>query len=227
MKKMTTLLAVLFSVTAFSQANIQITEIFSGQSGTDLTADWFEIHNTGDTTWVSGVDDDLYYDDESADATTADLIQGIIDLQPDERAIVLVTDNITGEVNTFISVWGEVVDLTDVEVGYTNGAGLGGGGDTVVVWLGDPLTTGTIIDTESYPDTASNDGQSYDIELAAFSVSGNISNATTTLALGGSVNDVPNIASPANAQPLPPTLVITEISSGQEGDDLTADWFEI
>lgn len=224
---MTTLLAVLFSVTAFSQANIQITEIFSGQSGTDLTADWFEIHNTGDTAWVSGVDADLYYDDESADATTADLIQGIIDLQPDERAIVLVTDNMAGEVNTFISVWGEVVDLTDVEVGYTDGAGLGGGGDTVVVWLGDPLTTGAIIDAESYPDTASNDGQSYDVELTAFSVSGNISNATTTLALGGSANDVPNIASPANAQPLPPTLVITEIFSGQEGDDLTADWFEI
>ncbi|MFC0603916.1 choice-of-anchor I family protein [Winogradskyella pulchriflava] len=227
MKKITILMAVLISVSAFSQANIQITEIFSGQSGTDLTADWFEIHNTGNTAWVSGVDADLYYDDESADATTADLIQGITDLQSGERAIVLVTDNTAGEVNTFISVWSEVVDLTNVEVGYTDGAGLGGGGDTVVVWLGDPLTTGTIIDTESYPDTASDDGLSYDVELAAFSIPGNINNATTTLALGGSANDVPNVASPANAQPIPPTLIITEIFSGQEGDDLTEDWFEI
>lgn len=210
-----------------AQENLQITEIFSGQSGTDLTADWFEIHNTGDVAWVSGVDADLYYDDESADATTADLIQGITDIQPNERVIVLITDNTGGEVNTFISVWGEVVDLTGVKIGFTDGSGLGGGGDAVVVWLGDPLTTGTIIDTESYPDTASNDGQSYDVELATFSLSGNMSNATATLALGGSANKIPNVASPANAQPLPPTLVITEIFSGQEGTDLTEDWFEI
>jgi hypothetical protein len=227
MKKITILLAFLLSAKAFSQANFQITEIFSGQSGADLTADWFEIHNTGDVAWVSGVDADLYYDDESADPSAADLIQGISDIQPGERVIVLVADNLGGEVNTFANVWGEVVDLTGVDIGFTDGAGLGGGGDAVVLWLGDPLSSGTIVDTESYPDTASNDGQSYDVELGAFSTSGNPSNATTTLALGGDTNNVPNIASPANAQPLPPTLEVTEIFSGQAGTDLTEDWFEI
>lgn len=210
-----------------TKQNLQISEIFSGQSGTDLTADWFEIHNTGDVAWVSGVDADLYYDDESADATAADLIQGITDIQPGERVIVLITDNLAGEVNTFSTVWGEVVDLSGVEVGYTDGAGLGGGGDTVVMWLDDPMISGIIIDTESYPDTASNDGQSYDVELAEFSTVGNANYAVETLSLGGSASDVPNIGSPGNVPPANPDLIITEIFSGQEGDDLTADWFEI
>lgn len=210
-----------------AKQNLQISEIFSGQSGTDLTADWFEIHNTGDVAWVSGVNADLYYDDESADATAADLIQGITDIQPGERVIVLITDNLAGEVNTFSTVWGEVVDLAGVEIGYTDGAGLGGGGDTVVMWLDDPMISGIIIDTESYPDTASNDGQSYDVELAEFSAVGNANYAVETLALGGSASDVPNIASPGNVPPAALNLIITEIFSGQEGDDLTEDWFEI
>ena len=208
-----------------AQVNLQITEIFSGQSGTDLTPDWFEIHNTGNVAWVSGVDGDLYYDDESADATTADLIQGITDIQPGERVIVLITDNAAGEVTSFATVWGEVVDLSEIEIGFTDGAGLGGGGDVVTLWLGDPLTTMPVA-SGSYPDTAANDGQSYDLDLSEFSTVGNSSFAVETLALGGSASDVPNIASPGNVPPAP-NLMITEIFSGQEGADLTADWFEI
>ena len=108
-----------------AQKNLQITEIFSGQSGTDLTEDWFEIYNTGDVAWVSGVDADLYYDDDSADGLTADLIQGITDIQPGERVIILITDNSGGEVANFSTVWGEVVDLTGIEIGFTDGSGLG------------------------------------------------------------------------------------------------------
>lgn len=209
-----------------AQPNLQITEIFSGQSGPDLTADWFEILNTGSAAWVSGVDPDLFYDDESADASTADLIQGITDIQPGERVIVLITDNTGGEVVNFTNVWGEVVDLTGIEVGFTDGSGLGGGGDAVTLWLGDPLTTMPVA-TGAYPDTGANDGQSYDLELAEFSTVGNSSFATQTLALAGSTSDVPNIASPGNVPPVAPNLIITEIFSGQDGDDLTADWFEI
>ncbi|WP_138432959.1 choice-of-anchor I family protein [Winogradskyella algicola] len=209
-----------------AQPNLEVTEIFSGQSGTDLTEDWFEIHNTGSAAWVSGTDSDLFYDDESADATTADLIQGISDIQPGERVIILITDNAAGEVANFSTVWSEVVDLTGIEIGFTDGSGLGGGGDAVTLWLGDPLTTSPIT-IASYPDTSANDGQSYDLELAAFSIVGNASNATVTQALGGSANDVPNIASPGNVLPTDPVFTITEIFPGQEGDDLTADWFEI
>ena len=208
-----------------AQANLQITEMFPGQSGTDLTEDWFEIYNSGTVAWVSGVDPDLYYDDESADDSTADLIQGITDIQPGERVIVLITDNSGGEVDQFNTIWGEVVDLTGIEVGYTDGSGLGSGGDGVALWLGTPIPS-TLIDFETYPDTASNDGQSYDVEVGAFSTVGNASNAVQTLALGGDANNIPNIASPGNVLPFL-DLQISEIFPGQVGTDLTEDWFEI
>ena len=204
-----------------------ITEIFPGQEGDDLTADWFEIVNTGNQAWVAGVDSALYYDDESMSAADADVIQGITEIQPGASAIVLVTDNPL-DVTTFISVWSPVIDLTGVQIGYTDGAGLGGGGDLVTLWLGDPNATSPI-DTASYPDTEFFDGQSYDVDLDEFSVVGNANGAVQTIALGGNLMDVPNIGSPGNGLAVPPNtgLVITEIFPGQEGDDLTADWFEI
>jgi predicted RecA/RadA family phage recombinase len=205
--------------------DLQITEIFSGQAGNDLTEDWFEIKNNGGVAWISGVDPDLYYDDESADATTADLIQGITDIQPGESVVVLITGN-TADITTFQNVWGEVLDLSTVEIGFVDGAGLGSGGDTVNLWLGDPLASSPF-ETASYPDTAANDGQSYDVELATFSTVGNANGAVASLQLGGDAADTPNIASPGNAMPLPANLVITEIFSGQAGNDLTEDWFEI
>lgn len=207
--------------------NLVITEIFSGQVGDDLTADWFEIENTGAVDWVSGTDPDLFYDDESADPTTADILQGITSIPAGGLAIVLVTGD-PADITTFTDVWGEVISLTGVLIGYTDGAGLGGGGDTVNLWLGDP-TASSPFQTASYPDTAANDGQSFDVDLGAFSTVGNANGAVETLALGGASADVPNIGSPGNGTPvLPsPTLIVTEIFSGQVGDDLTPDWFEI
>lgn len=176
--------------------NLVVTEIFSGQVGTDLTADWFEIKNIGTTPWVAAVDGDLYYDDDSADPNAADIIQGLTEIQPEETAIVLITGD-TNDITVFENVWSPVTELTGVEIGYTDGAGLGGGGDTVNLWLGDP-TLSSPFNTASYPDTASNDGQSYDVELAAFSVVGNANGAVQTIALGGTNGDVPNIGSPGN-----------------------------
>tara|TARA_R110002072_G_scaffold261258_2_gene419969 strand:+ start:29429 stop:32776 length:3348 start_codon:yes stop_codon:yes gene_type:complete len=215
------------SVFTNSSSDLVITEIFSGQAGTDLTADWFEITNNGTTAWVSGVDPDIYYDDESADPTTADIVQGITEIQPGSSVIVLITGD-TSDITTFVDVWSPVIDLTGVEIGYSDGAGLGAGGDAVNIWLGDPNTSAPIA-TEAYPDTSANDGQSYDNELDAFSTVGNANGAVQTIALGGASADVPNIGSPGNgpAIPLLAELVITEIFSGQEGADLTADWFEI
>jgi DNA-binding beta-propeller fold protein YncE len=237
-KKTTTLLLLLIGIAGISQTllttqvieegtayDLQVTEIFSGQSGDDLTADWFEIKNDGTAAWVSGIDPDLYYDDESADGTTADLIQGITNIQPGGYVIILVTDNTGNEVTVFTNVWGLVVNLTAVEVGFTDGAGLGGGGDAVNIWVGNPATTAPV-DLESYPDTAANDGQSYDTSLLEFSFVGNTNNAVETIALGGTAGDVPNIASPGNV-PLMAELTITEVFPGQAGTDLTEDWFEI
>ncbi len=238
MKKTTSLLLLIIGIAGISQNklnpsiseegttyDLQITEIFSGQEGDDLTADWFEIMNDGTDPWVSGIDPDLFYDDESADGSTADLIQGITDIQPGEFVIVLVTDNTANEVTTFTDVWSAVVNLSGVKIGFTDGAGLGAGGDAVNIWAGDPTTTAPV-DTESYPDTAANDGQSYDNSLLEFSTVGNVSNAVETIAQGGAAGDVPNIASPGNV-PSMADLIITEVFAGQAGTDLTEDWFEI
>ncbi|MAY22949.1 MAG: hypothetical protein CMC74_09230 [Flavobacteriaceae bacterium] len=187
---------IVFNGTALPTFSFTITEIFSGQEGTDLTEDWFEIENTGTTTWVSGVDPDLYYDDDSADPSAADVIQGLTDLAPGEHAIILITGN-SGDITTFTDVWSPVIDLTGVEIGYADGSGLGGGGDAVTLWVGDP-TASAPVDNASYPDTAANDGQSYDVDLGEFSVVGNANGAVETFALGGDNNDVPNIGSPGN-----------------------------
>lgn len=187
-------------------SNLVISEIFAGQSGTDLTADWFEIKNIGAGAWVAGVDADLYYDDESASGSDADLIEGITQIQPGASVIILVTGDVN-DITTFTNVWGPVIDLSGIEIGYTDGAGLGGGGDDVTIWLGDPLTTSPI-NTGSYPDTGANDGQSYDVELAAFSTVGNANGAVETIAQGGSSNDVPNIASPGNGPGVTQTTVL-------------------
>ncbi len=190
---------------AANPLELTITEIFSGQSGTDLTADWFEITNNGTVAWEAGVSEDLYYDDESAEPADADIIQGITEIQPGAKVIVLITDN-TADITTFTDVWNPVIDLTGVQVGYTDGAGLGAGGDAVTLWAGDPASTSPI-DNASYPDTDANDGQSYDVELAAFSAVGNANGAVETIAQGGDNSDVSNIASPGDGPAVSQTVV--------------------
>ncbi len=193
---------------ATGSSQLTITEIFPGQAGTDITADWFEISNIGTATWISGVDGDLFYDDDSADATTADLIEGITTIPAGGFAIVMVGN--AGDVTTFTNVWGQVINLTNVQVGYTDGAGLGAGGDTVTLWQGNPLTNAPI-DSASYPDTAANDGQSYDTDLGVFSIIGNANNAVATIDGGGDAQDVPNVGSPGNGSAI--TAVSAQFNS--------------
>jgi hypothetical protein len=180
-----------------AQFDLQITELFPGQDGDDLTEDWFEITNNGSSAWVAGTDEDLYYDDESQDAGDAVLIQNITDIQPGESVVVVLTND-PADVTAFENVWSEVLDLSNMEVGYADGSGLGGGGDGATLWLGDPTLSAPIA-TGNYPDTAGNDGQSYDVELSEFSTVGNANGAVATLQNGGDNNDVPNIGSPGNA----------------------------
>jgi predicted MPP superfamily phosphohydrolase len=170
-------------------ADLQVTEIWPGQEGDDLTEDWFEIVNNGDTAWVSGVNDDLYYDDDSADTSKAALILGISDIQPGEAVVVVVADDAscTDDVGT---VWSSVIDMSDVQVGWTDGSGLGDGGDAVTLWEGDEQ-----IDYAEYPDTGDHDGQSYDVVHALFSVAGT-HGAVATTDLGGDSGDTPAVASP-------------------------------
>ncbi|GGG47568.1 T9SS type A sorting domain-containing protein [Bizionia arctica] len=227
-KKLTILSALLLTnLFAFAQVSLQVTEIWPGnEPGSNLTSDWFEITNNGSTAWVSGVDADLFYDDDSQDPSTADLINGITDIQPGERVIIVIGEAI--DVTEFTAVWSLDYNLTGIEIGYTDGSGLGGGGDGVTLFLGGP-TVADIVDFETYPDADSNGGQSYDVELAAFSTLMNTSNAGAT---NSTLNDEGQvaIASPGNQGPLATIadLQITEIWSGNDpGSNLTSDWFEI
>ena len=63
-------------------ADLQITEIWAGQNGSDLTSDWFEITNFGDIPWISGVNGNLFYEDGTQDPADATPIIGINDIQP-------------------------------------------------------------------------------------------------------------------------------------------------
>ncbi len=182
--------------------DIQITEIWPGQSGSDVTADWFEIKNMGSVAYDAATDGSLYYDDESADPSTADLIEGISALAPGDTAIVVV--GTASDATEFSAVWGSVIDLSGVQVGSTDGAGLGGGGDAVTLWLGDPQAGGTLLDSEAYPDTAANDAASYDVDAAGFSEAG-VGGAVATALLGGSDGTTPAVGSPGDgAAILPP-----------------------
>jgi hypothetical protein len=207
--------------------DLRITEMFPGQSGSDLTEDWFEITNEGTEDWVSGEDLPLYYDDESADPADAVLVENIDRIAAGASVIVLLTND-TSDITEFSEVWSEVIDLSGVQIGYADGSGLGGGGDAVTLWLGDPNATSPT-DTASYPDTDDFDGQTWDVRLQAFSEVGTPPNAVATIALGGSDGDVPNIGSPGDGLLLPQFegLVITELFPGQSGPDLTEDWIEI
>ncbi len=206
--------------------DLQITEIWPGnEPGNNLTSDWFEITNNGDAAWVSGVDPDLFYDDDSQDPTAADLINDITDIQPGEQVIIVIGESI--DVTQFNDVWSPAYDLTGIEIGYTDGSGLGQGGDGVTLFVGGP-TAGDIVDFESYPDANTNGGQSYDVELTAFSAVGNDNNAGATFALND--QSQPAIASPGNQGPLTAMadLQISEIWPGNEpGSNLSEDWFEI
>ena len=201
--------------------DLQITEMWHGQDGADLTEDWFEITNNGSAAWVAGTDPDLYYDDESQDGNAADLIQNITRIDPGSSVIVVIGN--AGDATDFINVWDPVVDLSAVEVGFTDGSGLGSGGDGATLWAGSPTST-TFVDFESYPDASANSGQSYDVGLSAFSTVGNASGAVATLATAGSSGNEPAIGSPAPARIV---LQVTEMWPGQDGPDLTEDWFEI
>ncbi|ALJ04249.1 hypothetical protein APS56_03435 [Pseudalgibacter alginicilyticus] len=197
----------------FSQASLEITEIWPGnEPGSNLTSDWFEIKNNGTAAWVSGVDADLYYDDDSKDPTAADIITGITDIQPGERVIVILGE--ATEVTEFTSTWSVDYDLTGIKIGYSDGSGLGNDGDGVTLFLGaSPLTVDDIIDYKTYPNANANGGQSYDLELEtpAFSTVANANNAAAT----NIINDEGQaaIASPGNQGPITPSTLVISVDT--------------
>ena len=195
------LLCATASTGVYAASDLQITEIWMGnEPGENLSEDWFEIVNAGDTAWVSGVDEPLYYDDESQDASTADLITGISDIQPGEAVIVLVTDGGATAITEFSNLWAAAYDLAGVKIGTTDGAGLGQGGDGVALFMGGP-TTESLIAFESYPDADAFGGQSYDVAKGDFSEVGDLPyEAVATFVIND--ESQPAVGSPGNLGPV-------------------------
>ncbi|TCO74149.1 ExeM/NucH family extracellular endonuclease [Rhodovulum euryhalinum] len=180
-------------------ADLQITELWFGQDGTDLTADWIEVTNTGTAAWTAATDGALFYDDESLDPTVADQVQGVDSLAPGESAIIVIGQ--AADAAAFAAVWGDDADLSDVQIGWADGAGLGAGGDAAGLFLdaeGDGLAlTDTPIATASYPDGgAAASGRSYDVPSASFSSLAGFEDMSATTELGGTDGTEPAIASP-------------------------------
>ncbi len=196
------LLALVVPCAAVSGFQLEVTETWSGQDGTDLTEDWFEITNKGATAWQSAVDGGLYYDDESQDPAAADPIEGITAIAPGEVVVVVIGG--ASDVTTFTTVWGPDIDLTGVQVGSTDGAGLGQGGDGVAIWVGDP-TVNPVVDFGTYPDGIPS-GVSYDLDLGAASTVGNASGAVQTTATAGTSGTEPAIGSPGQNSIVPVEL---------------------
>lgn len=176
-----------------ASADLQVTEMWAGQDGDDLTADWFEITNTGSADFTEGA---LFYDDESADIGAADAINGLGTIEVGESAIVVIGTE--ADAIAFRNIWGTDTDLTEVQIGWTDGAGLGGGGDAVALYLDEDgtLTNDDLVDFEAFPDTDGNSGRSWDVENAQFSDTETLTNVTVTTATAGETGEEPAIASP-------------------------------
>jgi hypothetical protein len=162
MRKLTCFLALaaagLIAHPAVSSPNIQITEIWPGGiAGAEATSDWFELTNFGDMA-ATGLDGNLYYDDDSGDPTVDDQLFGIDSIAPGESVIYVVSwedDFATSAdaINAFTAMWGAPAgDLSGVQIGYVDGgSGLGGGGDAVAIFDGNTAGPPTnLIDFEGY-----------------------------------------------------------------------------
>ncbi len=196
---------------------LAITEIWSGQSGDDVTEDWFEITNRAGAT-LDITSAQLYYDDDSADPQNAVQIQGLTELAPGESAIVIV-DGGSEAVSEFREAWSNLEGIASLKVGYApDASGLSGGGDAATLWQGDPRIDGDQVAFEAYPDTDGFDAAAWNVDVQRFVTQGD-EGVVSSLALGGDGGDVPALASPGIAsQPEPD---ITLISAIQGSDDVS------
>ena len=207
-------IALTLGTVASADFSLQVTEIWPGnEPGSNLTADWFELTNVGSMAYNASTDGDLYYDDNSFDAAVADLINGVSSIGAGESVIFVVGD--ATDVTNWTTVWQPVVANLP-QVGYTDGSGLGGGGDAVGIFLDagfDGVDAGDLIETQAYPEADPFGGQSFDVRLGAFSVDG-VGGAVSTLVL----NDVGQAAvgSPGTVpvpEPSTATLILIGMSA--------------
>jgi len=131
---------------AQATVDLQVTEVYEGVSGDDVTEDWVEITNFGDMAFTFGTSGDLYFDDGSADPTEDEMVTGITDITPGE-SVVVVLANSTSDVTDFENAWGSS-NLTGVEIGYLDGdepGGLSQGGESLFFFDGNTNGANTVI----------------------------------------------------------------------------------
>jgi MYXO-CTERM domain-containing protein len=136
--------------------NLQITEVYEGVSGDDVTEDWIEITNFGNMDFVFGVDGELYFDDSSADPTEDERVTGITSIGVGE-SVVVVLGNASSDVSDFVNAWG-ASNLTGVQIGFLDGddpGGLSQGGEELFLFDGNSAGAG-LVDSTDY--VGSNDG---------------------------------------------------------------------
>lgn len=192
-----------FAMGAEGAFDLQITEIWMGDAeGSNLTADWIEITNTGTAAWRADAAGDLFFDDESADPASAGRLTGVDVILPGESAVFIDDDSI----DEFVAVWGDRIDLSTVKLGLYSGAGLGQGGDAATLFLDggaqgdDVLTDAVLLDYEAYPDANASGGASWDVTTGAFSEVG-VNDAVATWTTND--EDEAAIASPGQAAAIP------------------------
>lgn len=193
---------------ALATPQLTITEIYMGVSGGDVTEDWFELTNFGDTAWDASANP-LWYDDSNPSVNNATDILGIGAIAPGESVVVVIGAG--SDADDFISTWNNGGNLNSVQVGYSpNGAGLGQGGDQVNIF--DNLGTANIIASQSYsgpgtvgatliwnPDLNAFTGNAQSGVFGAYQAPGG---------LAGSNSDIPLIGSPGVVVPEPASLAL-------------------
>jgi hypothetical protein len=211
------IVAVLIGATsAFGDFDLQITEMWPGnEPGENLTQDWFELTNVGDMAWTETTDGSLWFDDDSADPTTADLLMNVGSIAPGESVVFVdgFVDGNPANVDEFLEIWNPV--KPQGQLGTYQGSGLGQGGDAVSIWISAAPPKGAPDLFEAYPDSGLNGGQSFDSILSAFSTDGNLSGAVTTIAVN--TEGQPAIGSPGMIVPEPSGLMLSAFALMQVG----------
>jgi hypothetical protein len=207
---LTMALAITTRLAAPAQAifDLRITEVWVGQDGSDLTEDWFEIRNYGDMAWTTA-DGALTVNDNGGGLTTDVPVSGITEIQPGEMVIVLMEGSPAdiapfpeGDVQRFYNLWNPVKLQTLANIGWADGGGLGlgAGGDSVNLYVGDVLE-------DFFTYTSSTSGVSMDVILGEDSFVGNTAGAVATLEINDAGESA--IGSPGTVVPEPACVVIT------------------
>lgn len=186
---------------AEAETILEITEIWAGSDGSDITPDWFELTNYGDMPWIAASGPVLTVNDSGGGTGTDAVVSDLADILPGESAIILMEGSAATR-QSFFDIWNPVKPMLELaNIGWAAGSGLGLSqtGDGVNVWLNDILE-----DTVNYGSATSD--ISMDTVLGEDSFIGNRSGAVATLV----TNDAgsPAVGSPGMVVPEPGSTVL-------------------